>query len=522
MKGKLKFVLLAITAAGIFLTGCKGGNPGNSAEETASEAISETASETAAATVSETEEKIPEPQAAVLSAEKKGYEPYRIKLYDKAGTGMPRPDDFGEYEVSYSLGGYPKDVLSLMKDKAVAEKISAETEKLFELAEKEYPLYEEGVYELTDKICHTYCNAENGYLFYNICLDRMKNSHTIMSYSAVFDMRTGEKLELSDMFFEGEEFLPLLNKKLWEDIQRIFGEESYTERYNIDSHYIPVKREFAGLTEDGFYFDNHSFYIPVDNPYLASCAGLNVSLLDFDTVLDIPYDMRTLFEDGAEEKIIFSKRSNSNIIAAERYAYSRSYETGNIRVNLFDRSPLLTDEQEKFIEEQANNIIETKLDELNERLGWETYRGNDEPEYYDGVENENRKYLYYNNSYVINSGILRDKFIYIYMTRRYRPVKEKNYNLYFDPETLEPLDTEQIIERFCGGRDLQIDYVNLNVNNGDYEKWYGFLEENSPDISSIKPEDITLAYLSVYLNYHEKTEDYSVDWLLMPEQEEKQ
>lgn len=508
-------ILFSAALIVLALAGCDRGISENSSEESIPAAISETAS----GTISETGEEISKIQEEIPQ-EKKGYEPYRIKLYDKVGTGMPRPDDYGEYEVSYSIGGYPEDILSLMKDKAVAEKIRAETEKLFELAEKEYHLYEEGIYELTDEICHTYCNAENGYLFYNICLDRIKNGYIIMSYSAVFDMRTGENLELSDMFFEGEEFLPLLNKKIWENIQRIFGRENYIENYSIDSYYIPVKREFAGLTEGGFYFDAYSFYIPADNPYLASCAGLNVRLVDFDTVLDVPYDMRILFEDGAEEKIIFSERKNSNIISADSCAYSRSYETGNIMVNLFHKSPLLTDEQEEFLAKQAGKIIETKLDELNERLGWEAYRGNEEPEYYADVEKENRKYLSYFNSYIIKCGIYKNNFLYICFQKNYSEVLEKSYNLYFDLETLEPLDSEQLLERVYGGEKIKWELSHVDSKDGLYDKWNSFLRENPPDMSSIEAENFTLRYSNNNLHYYEETDDYLAFWYLTCETEE--
>lgn len=491
-------IILAVMLAVVLLTGCNKENAENSI----------TGSETEA--VPESEGNFSEIQTAQHEAviETKSYEPYKINLYNSLGTGIPRPENYGEDMTEYRLSGTLDNILSMLKNKDVAEKIDSEAEKLLDIAKENYHLYEYG--ELTQGKYSSYCYGYNGYLFYSIYYDLFP-----MAYCAVFDLRTGEHLELSDLFFEGEEFLPLLNQKIREKVQEITVSDY---NYN-DIRYIPMKREFAGLTEGGFYFNDDRFYFPVDNPYFTECVTVDVSILLFDTVLNVPYDMTELFEENAEDKISMFIRDNS-IISSDWNAYSRFYKTGNISFSLFAGSSFLTAKQEQFLAEQTENIILTKLDELNEKYDWIAYTYGDEP-MHKSYESDGEM-IAYDENYSISSGIFRNNFVYICFAKDSQ-VYEKTYNLYFDFDTLEPLGIEEIFKRVYRDKNLKWDHMILDLKGDrdyDYKKMDNFFGENPPEIKNIRPEDITLKYSSGSLSYYEETEDYIVWWRAKPVQEE--
>lgn len=479
--------LLAVISTGIILTGCNKENSDTPAGET-----SLTESQTAEA-VSET----------VSAPETQNYEPYRIRLYNSLGTGMPRPKNYGEDMTQYDLSGELEDILPLLKDKEIAEKIRTEADLLLDLATKNYHLYDA---DPPQENIHTYCRIYNGYLFYMVNYD---NFH--MEYCAVFDLRTGKRLELSDMFFEGEEFLGVLNEKLRTAIQ-----QKYFENHD-EIEYIPIKREFSGLTEDGFYFDTNSFYFPVNNPYLTKCAGFNIGICNFDTVLNVPYDMTPLFEDDADE--IISIRKNK-IISSENYAYSGSYNTGNISVNLFDESKFISASTAEFLKEQTENIIYTELDHLNEKYDWIMYTNSDEP-LQKSHEHDGEIFIYDEN-YIISSGIFGNNLAYIRCEKADIPVYDKTYNLYFDLDTFEPLSSEQLFERVYGDKKIIWEHNPLDMKSSNLPKWEKYFEENPPDIKNIDTENITFKYSVSDLSYYEETDNYTVFWRAKEEQEEQQ
>ena len=470
----------------LLLTGCDNEGAENTAEEFSAASVTQSSEVQSSVTepVSETAEKITETAAAEpeIPKEKKSYEPYQIKLYNSLGTGIPRPDDYGEDLTEYYLSDDLEEILPLMKDKTAAQKIETEAKVLYALAEENYSLYVDPEEWSASEAMYSDCNAYNGYLFYEISY----RGNYFMRYCAVFDLRTGERLELSDLFFEGEEFLPLLNKKINEEIQKLYCEDYEYEEFE----YVPVKREFAGLTEDGFYFDSSSFYFPANNPYFAKAASVNIPVSGFDNVLNVPYDMKELFEDGADETLYF--RKDKNIISSARYAHSRDVHTGNINIHLFEESTYLTAEQAEFLNSKALGMLEM-LDELNPRYDWTAYTNNDEPLYnayiYDGTRYE------YRDIFEININIINNDIAQI-LFRQSDVYDDPNpgYNLHYGLETLEPLDTEQLFERVFGDKEYVWKYVSVyRSGNGDrITDMEGFIDGEAPDLSKLNAENIYL------------------------------
>ena len=487
MKNNFSPAVLSIIAISMILAGCNGGNPGNSAEENISETMSKTDSVTASAAVSETvseavsetEEKISESQAEEFPAEKKGYEPYEIKLYNSLGTGIPRPENYDTDRIRYYADGKLEDIISLLKDKDVSAKIASGIKDWFDYLGENYDYSYEQLND--DGLFYTYCDTYNGILFYG----KHRRNSSDEPYYAVFDMRTGKRVELSDMFFEGEEFIGELNQKLWEELQKLTftGEDIYT----VD--YLPMKREFAGLTENGFYFDEFDFFFPANNPYFTESMRISVSLFDFDTVLNVPYDMTELFADGADEILRFSSAD---------YNFTTSFfkQTGNIDIYFLDESPKLTEKQREFFNNKALSLTEM-VDELNQKYGWIAYTNNDEPLYrthvYDGTEYKYKDFFKIDIS--VFNGIAQIRFRQDNVYEAPSP----DYNLHYDLETFEPLDIEEIFERTFGDEEYVWKYV-YAFHPDDTTDMEGFIQGEVPDLSKLDLEKISVYKTEIYFD----------------------
>ena len=498
MKNHFKSVLFSAVSALILFAGCSKETPlPDDSEITATETTTEIFSETVSdSPVTETQE---EETEAVT--ESKSYEPYQLRLYDSLGTGIPRPDDYGEDLTTYYLEGELDDILSLLKDKTNAEKIKAETDALYYLALENRPLYEEYIHHWfwEQKDTYTYTAAYNGFLFHKITYyPYAKQNSFPYEYCEVFDLRTGELLELSDMFFEGEEFLDLLNEKIRTEIQKLAWEDF--ETYTFD--YVHMKREFAGLPEDGFCFNDKQFYFPFYNPYFSECINIDVRLSDFDTVFNVPYDMSELFEEGAEEVLYMHEGTKS--ISSVRSIHSKHFQTGNIDVYLLDGSPYLTDEQEEFLNTQALNMTDEILKKIRNEYEWLAYTDNEPPLYHTHEHSDGTVYEYI-DIFLIYINIKNDiaHVHFIEDSAIEEPVP--SYSLYFDIKTLEPLDTKQLFELTFGDDEYEWDHI--YTYSPDNETMYnseGFKRDEIPDADRIKPENIDI--YDSYIRYYGKVD----------------
>ena len=476
MKNYFKAVLFSAVSALILFAGCNQETPlPDDSEITATETTTEIFSETVSdSTVTETE--ITKSEAVT---EPKSYEPYQIKLYDSLGTGIPRPDDYGEDRTRYEANGEPQIFFSHMKDKSVVKKIKSEIKEWAKSIEEKYNADGEKVYT-------NYCNAYNGILFY-----RKFVNYTFEEYVIAFDMRTGERLELSDMFFEGEDFIDNLNTELWNQIQKL-DHSSADNVWDVD--YLLMKREFFGLTENGFYFNVDKCCFPIGNPYFQECAKVDVSLLDFDTILNIPYDMTGLFEDDTDEQLYFYTYD---------YNYSTNYyiQTGNINVYLFDESSKLTEKQREFLNNKALSLTSSEFLEKMRNNGWNGLKGwnvysADEPPVYRIFTNSDGTEEKYKDFFTINISITKNNIAEIcFRQRNVYEAPNPSYNLHYDLDTLEPLNIEEIFERTFGDEE----YVWSSITVYQSGNWgneitdmEGFIEGEAPDLSKLPLENISV------------------------------
>ncbi|MCH5192331.1 MAG: hypothetical protein J1F11_00110 [Oscillospiraceae bacterium] len=464
-------ILTALTASVIFFTSCnkEAPLPHNEeiiATETTSETISETVSESPI-----TEAQTTEPETVT---EPKKYEPYQLKLYDSSGTGMPRPDNYERNSISYHLGGDLDEIFSLMKDKSVSEKIQNEVNEWINYIEEKYNTDGE-------KEFRTYCYARNGILFY-----KKYSYNPYEKYTIVFDLKTGKRLELSDMFFEGEKFIDKLNKELWNNIQKL----DFVDYYSFDVDYPQIKREFTGLTEDGFYFDDSGFYFPVDNPYFTTFKEFNVSILNFDSILNVSYDMTGLFEDGADKQLRFSVLN---------YGYETNYyiQTGNINVYLFDETSMLTEEQREFLNNKALSLTSSEfLDRMREKYGWNVYSADEPPVYsriYENPDGTEEKWI---DFFTIKITVRKNNIAEIrFRQDNVYEAPNQSYNLHYDLETLEPLDIEDIFARTFGDKEYVWRYINVWGEEID-----GFKDSDVPDLSKLTLENLSVYDTEIYFD----------------------
>lgn len=129
----------------------------------------------------------------------------------------------------------------------------------------------------------------NGYLSLSLRVPDGMAGEDGTQRSAVFDLKTGEMLELSDMFFEGTDFLTKLNSLIEEEINM--------------PYYEPV-REFAGLREGIYDFDLNCLVLDLNNPYTEYQTYIYYYYqMMGDSVAAVRRDISGMFEDEVQQKL---------------------------------------------------------------------------------------------------------------------------------------------------------------------------------------------------------------------------
>ncbi len=129
----------------------------------------------------------------------------------------------------------------------------------------------------------------NGYLSLTLRVPDAMAGEDGTQRSVVFDLKTGEILELSDMFFEGTDFLTKLNSLIEEEINM--------------PYYEPV-REFAGLREGIYDFDLNTLVLDLNNPYTEYETYIYYYYqMMGDMVTAVRRDISGMFEDEVQEKL---------------------------------------------------------------------------------------------------------------------------------------------------------------------------------------------------------------------------
>ncbi|MCL2052900.1 MAG: hypothetical protein FWG90_00450 [Oscillospiraceae bacterium] len=306
-RGKAVFVMVALSAAVLF-SSC---NDNNNEPPAQTEPPASTAATTAESTARTTAMQDP---IAKLPPDL-SYEPYQFKLYNPLGTGIERPEDYVRPDVFYDAPQVRWSI-SEREDFLVDKEIQG---KIFDWVDNAFEEIRLEGFSNSEEIR---ASVTNGYLFVMVYLwVNYKGQHVYYDFrDTVFDLYTGEQLEFSDMFFQGEEFMPQINAMIYEQINKA-GETGY----------MPLKRDFAGLTEGGFGFyhdSNNAFSIilPMLNPYFGTSKFFYLRLRGLDTVSTIKRDMEGIF---LEDIIIHETPYwNYDLLAEKSSAYE--YRQGNV------------------------------------------------------------------------------------------------------------------------------------------------------------------------------------------------
>ncbi len=438
--------------------------------------IEETASNTISINISNTETSLNDETA--INLPNKSYTPYEYTIYNKLGTGIKRPDDFEIYEVYYTSFFGAIDNICIVKDESInstiwkwvtntKQELEDSNNDLFALYSKTITNNEDDSY--TD-VCY---QLKNGYLFavVSLVVNDSSRQNIYDCRSAIFDLYTGEQLEFSDLFFEGDDIANKINPAL----------KTYADKINSDG-YIEMKREFTGITEGEFCFDGSAIIFPVKNPYFKNSEKIMINMSD--TVLYIPRDMKGILQDNAEiyELSNWYFYNNKDIATDE-------YRLGNIVV---------------YMLKKYNDIPAYRLDEINAKmfdmiyddevissLGENVFITTNGDFAYDYIDEETGHYV---RAFQVKTEIDDElKLIHIELSPMNEAEKGCSASWYLDYETLDVLNLDEIIKRVFG-ENTEVG-VDNSSGKADYE--LTLQDFSALDVYTIEMSDETPI---IYLN----------------------
>ena len=180
----------------------------------------------------------------------------------------------------------------------------------------------------------------NGYLSLSLRVPDGMAGEDGTQRSAVFDLKTGEMLELSDMFFEGTDFLTKLNSLIEEEINM--------------PYYEPV-REFAGLREGIYDFDLNCLVLDLNNPYTEYQTYIYYYYqMMGDSVAAVRRDISGMFEDEVQQKL--------NVVMNTEYTEPvYTQDLGFVYSHFGDDTALIDSKTAERINGEIDKAAENKL-----------------------------------------------------------------------------------------------------------------------------------------------------------------
>lgn len=237
-------------------------------------------------------------QQVILDA---GYIPYRAvdgltlpdptnaALYQATGTGCNRPDTACDYD--YLVRGeftLTDTALQTAVDAFVAEA----TAEMQQIPESEICAFLDGrcSYGYTYRLV-TEKTLQNGYLSVAVGWQYDDMTQDCPQYfydvrTAVFDIYTGEKLSLSDLFFAGEDFVPELNQAI---------SDFALEPYSTFGATYDMVRSFQGLREGTFAYTADSILFKPGDTFADGVVFPLSQVLD-SMITSVPRDMAGLVD----------------------------------------------------------------------------------------------------------------------------------------------------------------------------------------------------------------------------------
>ncbi len=272
------------------------------------------------------------------------YEETTPKIFDAVGTGGPCPGKPASYkyemkeqaeEYEYAVDNIADPALreevsafiaeakaALAADKAslaaLVEKRNASTEK--DQLEP-YTIGMQGYSTYGCDACTVMVSAKNGYLSAAValgytCEAMWEYALLYRTETAMWDMFTGERIGVEDLFYDGVDIGSVLSEYLKEkSVEKLNGYDSY-----------PMKKDFSSLEDVGVSFTHDAIYFDFGNPHFAD--GVRFKLDDLPEglmVTEQPRDMTECFKEnsGLVHKLFRTTERN------EVYKYLESRGTLN-------------------------------------------------------------------------------------------------------------------------------------------------------------------------------------------------
>ena len=233
--------------------------------------------------------------------------PEKYLPYEAVGTGEPKPVDFTpprEYSVHYlwnesykKRNGYYE--LDFLKDEELQARINGDIRAAMDELRKHYkPEYADTVDGISLKM-----SCRNGYL--SLILGYFDDSagtnvymETVLAYhhaeTLTYDLIEGKKIErFSDLFFEGEDFLPDVNQSIDNWISQTI--------LNVNRDYVDIstvqKQDFSCILGEPRLFTLDQIGLESDNPYFTCAPFLRYSDDNWHSVASRYRDMSGIIND---------------------------------------------------------------------------------------------------------------------------------------------------------------------------------------------------------------------------------
>lgn len=390
-----------------------------------------------------------------------GYIPYRKvdgltlpeaatkTLYSAIGTsGIAKPEEAADYyyECRRNIDNFTAPGLSEKVQNFITEatnelsKVDKEKMLVFIKNRNEY----ENIHDVV-----TYKELINGYLSVTVGLvyydgTQEANEYFYDARTAVFDIYTGKKLELSDLFFDGVDFVPLLNSTLAKEAAAPYS--SFGATYDMIS-------DFSGLYNGDFAFTADSIIFS-PGTYFADGVKLSIADLSEYMVTSIPRDMAGCIDGSIPINKVIRTRISDDIGYAEvkngiTIWYLDSEKSG-IPTESCDKVNAFIDQiyETYFTEEKLLEFVKSKgLNAETVSVGpWPDFR----------ITVVGNRYVMLNGANLVFASV-GDKYYEF-------SVIEEHYNsyyfyYYFNPETGEKL---QVSDLFAEDWEREAEYYALN------------------------------------------------------------
>lgn len=258
-----------------------------------------------------------------------------IDKYIASGTGGEK-EELGNFyytvkEQDYNVVGQDALVVGIqgLKDTELQSKINTfirESTENLRGKEIEYEKYITLKQNCIKEGIRVETECKNGYLSIKILLTYRVgiNQYIYDGYSKVYNLYTGEEMDLSDLYYNGEDFVTILNKQI---------ETIVEKKARTDATYLREKRSFVGITNNIIY-GLETIAFKKENPYFEDSVEFKLDTYFSNiSVINEERDMEDIWEDNIKisKQVVTHQGEGNNLHEGELSLK----ESNNCVYNLF-------------------------------------------------------------------------------------------------------------------------------------------------------------------------------------------